>query len=157
MKYKIRRGKKEDIPSVHHLVRELAIYERAEKEFVITQEQLLEDGFGEKPVYELFVADSEEGVVGMALYFYHYSTWKGKFLYLEDLVVAEAHRGNGLGKKLLNTLVQEAKANGANRVGWQVLDWNQPAIKFYESLGTAFDGEWINCKVWVDDYLERIK
>lgn len=117
----------------------------------------MEDGFGENPCYELFVAASEEaGVIGIALYFYNYSTWKGKFLYLEDLVVSEAHRGNGLGKKLLNALVHEAKANGANRVGWQVIDWNEPAIQFYESLGAAFDGEWVNCRVWVDEYLGKL-
>ena len=125
---------------------------------MLSQEQLFEDGFGENPCYELFVADSDAaGVVGIALYFYNYSTWKGKFLYLEDLVVAEAHRGNGLGKMLLDALVKEAKANGANRVGWQVLDWNEPAIKFYESLGSSLDNGWINCRVWVDEYLDTLK
>ncbi len=152
MNYHIRKGRPEDVPHMYSLIRELAIVERAEHELVNTEAQLLADGFGAHPAYEVIVADSDEGVVGMALYFYHYSTWKGKFLYLEDLIVTKAHRGNGLGKQLLDTLVAEAKANGANRVGWQVLDWNEPAIEFYKKLGATLDGEWLNCRVWVDAY-----
>lgn len=157
MNHTIRKGKPADIPKVYELIKELAIVEKAEDQLANTPEQLLEDGFGDTPAYELIVAEVENEIVGIALYFFHYSTWKGKFLYLEDLVVTHAHRGKGIGKHLLDSLVAIAKEQGANRVGWQVLDWNTPAIDFYKSLGAVFDGEWLNCKIWVKEYLESQK
>ncbi|MGF1534358.1 MAG: GNAT family N-acetyltransferase [Bernardetiaceae bacterium] len=149
MNVQIRKGTPEDIPSIYALIHELAILERAEHELINTPEQLLADGFGERPAFEFLVVELGEEVVGMALYFYHYSTWKGKFLYLEDLIITQAQRGKGYGKALLEALHEEALAHAANRIGWQVLDWNQPAIDFYRAMGAEIDAEWLNCRLWV--------
>ena len=104
-----------------------------------------EDGFGEKPVFEFFVAEEDGEVVGTAIFYYRYSTWKGKAIYLEDLVVKEAKRGKGYGKLLLDAIVDKAKKENCKQVRWQVLDWNEPAIGFYKSLGATIDEEWFNC------------
>jgi GNAT superfamily N-acetyltransferase len=142
---KIRKGVKSDLPSVLELIKELAIYEKALHEVEITLEQLEEDGFGEEPVFQFLVATENEEIVGLALYYFRYSTWKGKAIYLEDLVVKESHRGRGYGQKLLDAIVEEARQTGSKQVRWQVLDWNEPAINFYKKLGAHLDGEWINC------------
>ncbi len=141
----IRPGKKEDLPQVLELIRELAIYERAANEVENTVEMMLEDGFGEHPVYGFFVAEKDDKIIGLALYYYRYSTWKGKCLYLEDIIVTEAHRGAGIGRELLDKIVEKAKEDNVRRVNWQVLDWNEPAINFYKKVGADLDGEWINC------------
>ena len=141
----IRKGVKSDLPQVLELIRELAIYEKAAHEVEITLEQLEEDGFGEKPIYEFFVAQESTEIIGIALYYFRYSTWKGKAVYLEDLVVKETHRGKGYGQELLDAIIQEAKRTNSKQVRWQVLDWNEPAINFYKKLGVSLDGEWINC------------
>jgi len=141
----IRKGTKEDLPQLLELIHELAIYEKAPHEVEITLEQLQEDGFGEKPVYEFFVAEDDSKIVGVALYYFRYSTWKGKAVYLEDLVVRESERGKGYGQLLLDAIIKEAKRTNARQVRWQVLDWNEPAINFYKKLGADLDGEWINC------------
>ncbi|GHE57956.1 MULTISPECIES: GNAT family N-acetyltransferase [Roseivirga] len=142
---KIRKGVKSDLPSVLELIKELAVYEKALHEVEITLEQLEEDGFGEEPVFQFLVATENEQIVGLALYYFRYSTWKGKAIYLEDLVVKESHRGKGYGQKLLDAIVEEARQTGSKQVRWQVLDWNEPAINFYKKLGAHLDGEWINC------------
>lgn len=142
---KIRKGVKSDLPSVLELIKELAVYEKALHEVEITLEQLEEDGFGEEPVFQFLVATENEEIVGLALYYFRYSTWKGKAIYLEDLVVKESHRGRGYGQKLLDAIVEEARQTGSKQVRWQVLDWNEPAINFYKKLGAHLDGEWINC------------
>ncbi|MEC7754496.1 MAG: GNAT family N-acetyltransferase [Bacteroidota bacterium] len=142
---KIRKGVKSDLPSVLELIKELAVYEKALHEVEITLEQLEEDGFGEEPVFQFLVATENEEIVGLALYYFRYSTWKGKAIYLEDLVVKESHRGKGYGQKLLDAIVEEARQTGSKQVRWQVLDWNEPAINFYKKLGAHLDGEWINC------------
>ena len=141
----IRKGIKSDLPQVLELIRELAVYEKAEHEVEITLEQLEADGFGEKPVYEFFVAEEDSEIVGIALFYFRYSTWKGKAVYLEDLVVKESQRGKGYGQQLLDAIIQEAKRTNSKQVRWQVLDWNEPAISFYKKLGAYLDGEWINC------------
>lgn len=141
----IRKGKKEDLPQLLSLIHELAVYEKAAHEVEVTLEQLQADGFGEKPVYEFFVADTEDQIVGIALYYYRYSTWKGKAIYLEDLVVRESERGKGYGQLLLDAIIKEAQMTQARQVRWQVLDWNKPAINFYKKLGADLDSEWINC------------
>lgn len=141
----IRKGNKEDLPQLLELIHELAVYEKAPHEVEVTLEQLQEDGFGEKPVYEFFVAETENQIVGIALYYFRYSTWKGKSVYLEDLVVRESERGKGYGQLLLDAIIKEAKRTKARQVRWQVLDWNKPAINFYKKLGADLDGEWINC------------
>jgi GNAT superfamily N-acetyltransferase len=146
--YTIRKGTREDIPQVFKLIQELALYEKAPHEVENTIEQMLIDGFGEKPIFDFFVAAAEAGeIVGIALYYFRYSTWKGRRLYLEDLIVTEAHRGQGLGKLLFEAIIQEAKATQSHGVVWQVLEWNEPAINFYKKYDAAFDGEWLNCSL----------
>lgn len=141
----IREGKPEDLQAVYNLIMELAIYEKAPEEVENSVERMLEDGFGPNPVYGLFVAEENEEVIGTAIYYYRYSTWKGKAMYLEDLVVSEKHRGKGYGKRLLDAIVKKANDTNCKQVRWQVLDWNTPAIEFYKSLNAHLDGEWINC------------
>ncbi|WP_242922003.1 GNAT family N-acetyltransferase [Pontibacter liquoris] len=141
----IRKGTYEDLPQVHALIKELAEFERAPQEVTNTLEDMQRDGFGENPIFQFFVAEAEEGIVGIALYFTAYSTWKGKTLWLEDLVVTERLRRSGIGRKLFNAVAQEAKETGAKRFRWQVLDWNEPAITFYNKVGAELDSQWITC------------
>ncbi|WP_242926131.1 GNAT family N-acetyltransferase [Pontibacter vulgaris] len=141
----VRKGTIDDLPQVRDLVMELAIFERAPNEVTNTLEDMQRDGFGEHPIFEFFVAESEEGIVGLSLYYTAYSTWKGKTIYLEDLVVTERLRRSGIGKKLFDAVAEEAKRVGAKRFRWQVLEWNEPAIEFYKKIGAELDGEWINC------------
>ncbi len=148
----VRKGKKEDLPMVMELIKELAAYEREPDAVNITVEELGKDGFGENPLYGLFVGETEKGVVGIALYYNRYSTWNGKVLYLEDLIVTEAQRGKGYGRKLLNAIIQEANAQNCRLCTWQVLDWNEPSIKFYKSIDAELDSEWINCTVRQANY-----
>ncbi|PQA60272.1 MULTISPECIES: GNAT family N-acetyltransferase [Siphonobacter] len=143
----IRRATPADVPSIYQLIVELAEYEKALHEVKNTPEQLLKDGFGEQPLYGTIVAEVNGEVVGMSLYYYRYSTWKGKRLYLEDLIIKEAYRGYGLGKRLLEATVEEARQTQCSGLMWQVLDWNEPSIEFYKKFGAKLDGEWINCHV----------
>ena len=144
---KVREGKKEDLPRALELIRELAIYEKAEHEVENTVERMEVDGFGENPVYGFILAEMDGEVIGMSMYYYRYSTWKGKRLYLEDLIVTESARGSGAGKLLLDETVAIAKRTLCTGVMWQVLDWNEPAIKFYEKYGAELDSGWINCNL----------
>lgn len=143
----IRRGTIDDLPQVLALVQELAEFERAPQEVTTTLLDMERDGFGENQVFRFFVAESEQGIVGLALYYTAYSTWKGKTLYLEDLVVTERVRRNGIGRKLFDAVAREAKRTGAKRFAWQVLEWNEPAIAFYKKIGANLDSEWINCRM----------
>jgi len=143
----IRPGVESDIPRVMELIWELAEYEKAANHVDITVEQLLEDGFGARPLFEFLVACDQEKIVGLSLFYYRYSTWKGKGLYLEDLIVTKSYRGQGIGKKLLLDTADYASKMKCTGMYWQVLDWNTPAIEFYKSLGSKLDGEWINCKL----------
>ncbi len=146
MKIKIRKIKKEDVPQVFNLVYELAIYEKAPEQVTNTVEMMLKDGFGKNRIFECFVAEVDGIIQGISVYYFRYSTWKGKRLYLEDIVVTEAMRGNGVGKLLFDKTIQEAKKTNCTGMMWQVLDWNEPAINFYKkNFPTRFDGEWINC------------
>ena len=147
MSYQIRKGRREDLPEVLALIKELAEYERAADEVENTLEQLEADGFGPQPFYGFYVAEEEGRLLGIALYYYRYSTWKGKSLYLEDIVVTESTRGRGMGKQLFDQMVREAREQDCHQVNWQVLDWNEPAINFYKKLGADLDGEWINCRL----------
>ncbi len=143
----IRKGTKADLKAAHDLIVELAVYENAPNEVETTVESMAQDGFGENSVFDFFVAEDQGKIVGLALYYFRYSTWKGKSIYLEDLVVNEQSRGKGFGKQLLEAIVHEAKKLNCNQVCWQVLDWNEPAINFYKSLNATLDGEWINCRL----------
>jgi GNAT superfamily N-acetyltransferase len=147
MNITIRKGVKEDLPQVLDLVKELAAYEKAPLEVAVTIEEMERDGFSENPAFGFFVAETNNRILGIALYYIKYSTWKGKCIFLEDIIVTEQFRKFGIGKKLFETVVQVAKEMKARRMEWQVLEWNTPAILFYEKLDSNFDKEWINCKL----------
>jgi GNAT superfamily N-acetyltransferase len=128
------------------LIRELAEYEKAPEEVTNTIEMMTRDGFGENPVYGFYVAEEFQQIIGISIYYYRYSTWKGKKLYLEDIIVTESKRGNGIGKKLFDQTVHKAIEEDCQGMSWQVLNWNEPAIRFYrEKYQSSFDDEWINC------------
>ena len=143
----IRKGVASDVPPVRRLIQELASYEKALDKVEITEEQLLTDGFGKEPLFEFLVAVDQTKVVGLSLFYHRYSTWKGKSMYLEDLIVTESHRSQGIGKSLLIETAKLAHESKCTGLYWQVLDWNTPAIEFYKSIGTQFDNEWVNCKL----------
>jgi len=147
----IRRGNKQDLPQVLNLVKELATYEKAPNEVEVTVAQMEEWGFGADKIFDFFVAESNGKIVGIALYYYKYSTWKGKCLFLEDIIVTESERKNGYGKLLFDAVVQVAKKDKVKRMEWQVLEWNEPAINFYKKTKTVFDDEWVNCKLTYEE------
>jgi GNAT superfamily N-acetyltransferase len=147
MEYSIRNGRQSDIPHIFNLIQELAIFENSLSEVEISQDKLEEDGFGKNPLFKFFVAESEGKVIGLALFFTYYSTWKGKSIYIEDLVVKESFRGIGIGKMLLREVVKYAKENDFDNVIWQVLNWNQSSIDFYLATGATLDNKWINCRL----------
>ncbi len=143
----VRKGTKTDLAACLGLIQELAEYERAPHEVTNTVAEMEREGFGQNPLFWFFVAeDNEEGIVGIALYYFAYSTWKGRTLYLEDIVVTERHRRRGIGKLLFDAVAKAAHEAGAKRMAWQVLDWNEPAINFYQKIGATLDAEWINCR-----------
>lgn len=148
----IRTGTKLDLPQVLELIKELALYERAPHEVTNTVERMEQDGFGVNPIYGLFVAENERGIVGISIYYWRYSTWKGKRLYLEDIIVTEKERGSGIGKLLFDRTMQHALDENCTGMLWQVLEWNEPAINFYKKYYQAkLDGEWINCSLEAAD------
>ncbi|MCA6462543.1 MAG: GNAT family N-acetyltransferase [Chitinophagaceae bacterium] len=144
MEVTIRRAEKSDCPALLSLIRELAEYERAPNEVTVTLQHFEESGFGAAPVWWGFVAENEEKVVGFALYYIRYSTWKGQCLYLEDFLVTNEYRGKGIGSLLFERVIKEAKEKGYRRMVWQVLEWNEPALNFYRKYQATLDGEWIN-------------
>ncbi len=146
----IRSGRKTDLPRVLELIRELAEFEHALHEVINTVALMEKDGHGPHPVYGFFVAENDNGIAGLALYYWRYSTWKGKRLYLEDIIVTEKERGNGIGKKLFDRTMEKALEEDCSGMMWQVLDWNEPAIKFYKKYGAKLDREWINCSLEAD-------
>ncbi len=149
MSFIIRRGDVNDVPGMFRLVKELALFERAPEAVVNTEDKLREDGFGRNPIYKVFVAEAADTneIIGMALYYTAYSTWKGRIFYLDDLIVTESYRRFGIGRKLLNEVLRDANEKGVTQIRWQVLDWNTPAIEFYRTIGAEFDKEWITCKM----------
>ncbi|GAA4035169.1 MAG: GNAT family N-acetyltransferase [Flavobacterium sp.] len=147
----IRRGTKNDMKAVLDLIQELAIFEKEPDAVVVTVADLERDGFGENPLFYTFVAevegdssDSEQAkqIVGMALYYYRYSTWKGRTIHLEDLIVKEKMRGSGLGLALYTKIIEQGKADNVRRIEWNVLDWNTPAIDFYKKSGAKILADW---------------
>ncbi|MEM7550716.1 MAG: GNAT family N-acetyltransferase [Bacteroidota bacterium] len=148
MAVSIREGRKNDLPQVLALIKELAEYEKAPHEVSNTVEMMESDGFGENPIYGFFVAEEESTIVGISIYYYRYSTWKGKRLYLEDIVVTEKKRGSGIGKMLFDRIIEKTIETNCTGMMWQVLDWNTPAINFYKKYYKAkLDEEWINCSL----------
>ena len=158
MDFIVRKGTQKDLPDVLRLVRELALFEKAPLEVTNTVNDMESDLFGEKPAAGFHVAVLKNEIVGIAVYFIKYSTWKGKGLYLDDLIVTESQRGNGIGQKLFDAFMGEAKRTGAKQVHWQVLDWNTSAIDFYKKLGASIEAEWLDCKMTekkIDGYRVR--
>ena len=143
----IRKGEKKDLPGVLALIHELAEFEQAPDAVTNTVADMERDGFGDHPVFRFHVAESEGRIIGIAVYFVKYSTWKGKGFYLDDIVVTEKFRSRGIGKKLFDEFVKEAKKENAKQLHWQVLDWNKKAIKFYERLNARIEPEWWDCKM----------
>lgn len=158
---KIRKATIEDCPGMMQLIRELAEYEKAPEEVTVDPRHFEESGFGANPVWWAFVVEEVEEIevndavsstpstpsshiVAFALYYIRYSTWKGQVMYLEDILVTESMRGKGIGKVLMERLMEEAKEKGLKRITWQVLDWNSPAINFYKKFNARFDPEWVN-------------
>ena len=138
----IRPATRADVARVYELICELAAFENAREQVETTPAILERDGFGDAPLYQLLVADDSGGVVGMALCYFRYSTWKGKRLYLEDLIVTEAARGQGIGRALLNATIELARHSDCSGLMWQVLDWNEGAIAFYRKFGVRIEAEW---------------
>ena len=144
----IRLAEKKDLPFIHNLVRELAIYEKAEPEFIATLEEYEQDF--EASVFESLVAEVDNEVIGMMLYYLTYSTWKGKMLYLEDFVILKPYRRFGIGQQMFNELQIVARDKGCKLMKWQVLDWNEPAIRFYEKNDAIIEKEWWNGKLFLE-------
>jgi len=146
MKINIRKAEKDDLNAILALIKELATYEKAPNEVTVTIDDLIEDGFGHNPLFDVFVAENpSHGIVGMAFWYFAYSTWKGKCIYLEDIIVKNEFRRMGIGEKLFDEVLKAAKEHKAKRLMWQVLNWNIPAIEFYKKKYNAeISDEWLN-------------
>jgi len=144
---KIRIATKEDCPRLLELIMELALFEKAPEEVTVTLAEFEDAGFGANPVWKAFVAEVDGVIIGLALYYVRYSTWKGCRLYLEDLVITEEFRGKGIGKTLFDRIIVEAKELGYSGMVWQVLDWNEPAIKFYKKYEAGIESGWLNASL----------
>jgi GNAT superfamily N-acetyltransferase len=147
MEVVIRKGVKSDLPAVLDLIKELAGFERALNEVTVSLEDLEQDGFGNHPYYWFIVAEKEGNIIGLSFYFIRYSTWKGRFLFLEDFVVKESFRNKGVGALLFEETIRIAKELDVKGMTWQVLDWNKNAIRFYEKYNSDISAEWYNGKL----------
>jgi GNAT superfamily N-acetyltransferase len=143
----IRIATKEDCTRLLELINELALYEKAPHEVTVTLQEFEDAGFGKNPVWKAFVAENDGIIIGLALYYIRYSTWKGCRLYLEDLVVTEDFRGKGIGKSLFDKIIVEAKEQGYSGMVWQVLDWNEPALNFYKKYEANVESGWLNASL----------
>ncbi len=154
----IRKGNPDDMKAVLGLIQELAIFENEPDAVLVTEIDLVRDGFGENPLFHVFVAEVDAEIVGIALYYYRFSTWKGKTIHLEDLIVKDKMRGSGLGMALYSQIMEQAKKDKVRRVEWNVLDWNTPAVKFYENSGAKVFEEWRVVQMdeaGIDTFLEK--
>lgn len=147
MSFLIRKSEPQDVAAMMQLINELALFEKAPNEVVATEQTLLNSGFSEKPDFISWVAEENNVVVGLAICYVRYSTWKGPVLYLEDLIVNESHRGNGMGKALFENCLAYARSKQYRRMVWQVLDWNTPAISFYQQYGANIEEGWLNASL----------
>jgi len=138
----IRKAAKADMKSVLELIQELATFEKEPEAVVVTEADLIRDGFSQNPLFHCFVAEVENTVIGIALYYYRYSTWKGKTIHLEDLIVRENQRGTGAGFELYSEIIAQGKRDNVRRIEWAVLDWNTPAIEFYNRTGAKLLDDW---------------
>ncbi|MFV0530470.1 MAG: GNAT family N-acetyltransferase [Flavobacteriales bacterium] len=143
----VRKGKKEDLSRILELIKELAVYEHQPEAVTINEADLLKEGFGENPLFDFFVAVIDNQIVGMALFYYRFSTWKGRTLHLEDLIVDKKYRQKGIGEQLFNAVLKIAQEQNVGRMEWEALEWNTPALNFYKKYGANFDKEWLLCKM----------
>jgi GNAT superfamily N-acetyltransferase len=146
-KMRIREGTVRDMPAVLQLIKELAAFEKEPEAVVVTVDELVRDGFGSTPLFHTFVAEQDNEIIGMAVFYYRYSTWKGKTIHLEDLIVKEEKRGTGAGSALYKEVIKFARREGVRRVEWVVLNWNTPAIEFYERSGAAILNDWLTVQM----------
>ena len=142
MNFKVRLGQKEDMQSVFNLITELAVFEKEPDAVEITVTDLVRDGFSETPKFKVFVAEQEHNIIGIALFYERFSTWKGRTIHLEDLIVTKSKQKIGAGKALYTAVLKHAYDNNFNRVGWEVIDWNTNAIDFYKSTGATYLNDW---------------
>lgn len=159
-KIKIREARKEDMAQVLQLIKELAVFEREPDAVEVTVEELQRDGFGPDPAFHCFVAEVKGEIEGMALTFQRYSTWKGKAVHLEDLIVSEKMRGKGLGSALFAEVIRYGHKKGVKRIEWNVLDWNEPAIAFYEKHGAKTLRDWDVVQLneqGIKNYMENLR
>lgn len=146
------------MPWVLNLIKELAVFEKEPDAVVITVEDLETDGFSENPLFHTFVAEVDNKIVGIALYYYRYSTWKGKTIHLEDLIVNEKMRGSGVGFALYSAIIKQGKKENVRRIEWNVLDWNTPAIDFYQKSGAKVFDDWRTVQMdeqGIEEFLNR--
>jgi GNAT superfamily N-acetyltransferase len=147
MEVNLRIARPEDCPRLLELIKELALYEKAPDEVEVSLSEFEDAGFGANPVWKAFVAEVDGYIVGFALYYIRYSTWKGRRVYLEDLIVTEDMRGKGIGKLLFDAVIEETKLLNYSGMVWQVLDWNEPAINFYKKYEAGMEAGWLNASL----------
>ena len=156
----IRKAQKTDMPQVLELIQELAVFEKEPNAVEITVEDLIKDGFSNNPLFYCFVAEENNNILGIALYYYRYSTWKGKTIHLEDLIVKEDKRGLGIGFALYSEIIRQGKRDNVRRIEWAVLNWNTPAIELYKKTGAKVLDDWRVAqmdKTGIDAFLEKLK
>ena len=156
----IRKGTPDDMKSVLELIKELAVFEKEPEAVVISVDDLVRDGFAENPLFHTFVAEVNNEIIGIALYYYRYSTWKGKTIHLEDLIVRERNRGTGAGYALYSEIIRQGKRDNVRRIEWNVLDWNTSAIDFYKNSGAKILEDWLVAQMdekGIDAFLNNIK
>lgn len=147
MNITLRVAQREDCPRLIELVNELALFEKAPEEVIVSLQEFEESGFGTKPVWKAFVAEDNGVIIGFAMYYIRFSTWKGRRVYLEDFIVTEEYRGKGVGKLLFEQIIHETKQLGFSGMVWQVLDWNEPAIGFYKKYEACIEKGWLNASL----------
>ena len=147
MNITLRVAQKHDCPRLIELVTELAVFEKLPEEVTVSLQEFEDSGFGTNPVWKAFVAEDNNVIIGFALYYVRFSTWKGRRVYLEDFIVTEEYRGKGIGKLLFEQIIKETKELDYSGMVWQVLDWNEPAIKFYNKYEATIEKGWLNASL----------